>query len=94
MYSLLIKRNCMQYPLYSVMLLVEGLHIIIIELYDIVSYLCSFHQIEELMVKMSEQESGVNRHQFEASELKVILPPYGCLEPVTHQYLHSQTLVR
>lgn len=28
-------------------------------------------QVEELMTKMSELESGINRHQFEASELKV-----------------------
>ena len=28
-------------------------------------------QIDELMGKVSELESGVNRHQFEASELKV-----------------------
>lgn len=28
-------------------------------------------QVEELMGKISELESGVNRHQYEASELKV-----------------------
>lgn len=30
-------------------------------------------QVDELVSKVSELESGVNRHQFEASELKVTI---------------------